>query len=179
MDLSTILPVAVCGAVMLGVWAMLALFSGKDSRAAARLDELKNPLSRDRARKKEGMSSLIERAAPALSKALEPKSELEQNALKIRLANAGFHSPLAPQLFLAIKFSCLLLGGLLGGGIGMLTYGMTQNCYVTMGLSAGAGFYLPELILRYLKSCRQEKIFLSLPDALDLLVVCVEAGLGL
>ncbi|MBI3759786.1 MAG: type II secretion system F family protein, partial [Deltaproteobacteria bacterium] len=39
--------------------------------------------------------------------------------------------------------------------------------------------YLPNIVLWYLKSQRQQAIFLSLPDALDLLVVCVEAGLGL
>ncbi|MGH7201908.1 MAG: type II secretion system F family protein, partial [Planctomycetaceae bacterium] len=40
-------------------------------------------------------------------------------------------------------------------------------------------FYLPEIGLRLLMRSRQEKVFLGLPDALDLLVVCVEAGLGL
>ncbi len=47
------------------------------------------------------------------------------------------------------------------------------------GDRAGIGFYLPELGLTLLRSGRQKKIFLQLPDALDLLVVCVEAGLGL
>ena len=41
------------------------------------------------------------------------------------------------------------------------------------------GFFLPELVLTLMKWSRQQKIFLQLPDALDLLVVCVEAGLGL
>jgi tight adherence protein C len=41
------------------------------------------------------------------------------------------------------------------------------------------GFYLPKLVLGHLKSTRQKEIFLTLPDALDLLVVCVESGLGL
>jgi tight adherence protein C len=43
----------------------------------------------------------------------------------------------------------------------------------------GIGFYLPELVLMFCRKRRQEAIFMSLPDALDLLVVCVEAGLGL
>jgi tight adherence protein C len=41
------------------------------------------------------------------------------------------------------------------------------------------GFFLPSVILWYIRSKRQEAIFLTLPDALDLLVVCVESGLGL
>jgi tight adherence protein C len=179
MDFATLLPLAIFGGITLGVFALISIFSGKDSRAQVRLDELKNPLLRDKNRKREGMGSLIEKAAPALSAALQPKTELEQNALKTRLSNAGFNNALAPQLYLAIKFSGLLLGASLGGGVGLLVYGMNQSGFTTIALSAGAGFYLPELVLKYIKWKRQEKIFLSLPDALDLLVVCVEAGLGL
>src|SRR5439155_18934946 len=43
----------------------------------------------------------------------------------------------------------------------------------------GLGFYLPTIILWWIRLSRQLAIFLSLPDALDLLVVCVESGLGL
>jgi tight adherence protein C len=43
----------------------------------------------------------------------------------------------------------------------------------------GIGFYLPAVVLWYIRSTRQQEIFLTLPDALDLLVVCVESGLGL
>ena len=44
---------------------------------------------------------------------------------------------------------------------------------------AGLLFYLPDLVVGYLGSGRKQAIFLALPDALDLMVVCVEAGLGL
>jgi tight adherence protein C len=45
--------------------------------------------------------------------------------------------------------------------------------------TTGIGFYIPSVVLWYLRTKRQQEIFLSLPDALDLLVVCVESGLGL
>jgi tight adherence protein C len=46
-------------------------------------------------------------------------------------------------------------------------------------ICGGAGFYLPVIGLWFLRSQRQKEIFLTLPDALDLMVVCVESGLGL
>ena len=45
--------------------------------------------------------------------------------------------------------------------------------------SAGVAFYIPEIVLWFFKKSRQDNIFFGLPDALDLMVVCVEAGLGL
>lgn len=181
MDIVTLLPWAIFGAITIGVWAVMSMFSEKDTRASDRLDELKNPFQRaeKKAPQKKGVAAVLEQAAPALSKALEPKTDLEKNELTIRLANAGFNNPKAPQLYLAIKFTALLCGALIGTGFGMLRFGMTQNGYASIALVAGAGFYLPEMILWWIKSSRQQKIFLSLPDALDLLVVCVEAGLGL
>lgn len=177
----TLLPFAIGGAIAVGIWAVMSMFSEKENRAADRLDELKNPLQRGEKKgpQAKGVAAVLEQAAPALSKALEPKTDLEKNELTIRLANAGFTNPKAPQLYLAIKFSALLCGALIGTGFGMLRYGMTQNGYTSIALVAGAGFYLPEMVLWWIRSKRQQKIFLSLPDALDLLVVCVEAGLGL
>src|SRR5262249_37754362 len=58
-------------------------------------------------------------------------------------------------------------------------YGLSVAALKPIVLLTGLGFYLPAMILWYLRSKRQEAIFLTLPDALDLLVVCVESGLGL
>ncbi|MDZ4686080.1 MAG: type II secretion system F family protein [Planctomycetaceae bacterium] len=180
MDLTTLLPWAMFGGITFGVWALMTMFGAKESRVTERLDEIRNPTLRDKQRsKKQGVAAMIESAAPALSKALQPKTELEQNELRIRMATAGFNNPEAPQLYLAIKFSMLILGALAGGGFGLLMYGPTQNGFTAIALAAGAGFYLPELVLKFVVSSRKQKIFLALPDALDLLVVCVEAGLGL
>jgi tight adherence protein C len=122
---------------------------------------------------------MLQKAAPKLSKALEPKTDLEQNKLKVRLANAGFSNPTAPQLFLAVKVASLLLGLMLGGGVGFSALGMTLNGIYALIISGGLGFYLPEVALALMIKGRKERIFLGLPDTLDLLVVCVEAGLGL
>jgi tight adherence protein C len=180
-DLMTFLPWAIFGVITFGAWALFTAFSSKDSRASERLDELRDPRLREKAaaQKQQGVGAMLERAAPTLSKALEPKTELEQNQLKVKLANAGYNGPAAATTYLAVKVLMLVAGAFLGGGYGMFKYGLTQGGLTSVGLGAGAGFYLPGIILWFKRRGRQEKIFLQLPDALDLLVVCVEAGLGL
>lgn len=177
--MSNYLPYIIFIAFAGGVWAMMSLFSKDESRANARLDELRDPTLRGGKGKGKNEKTLLERAAPALSKALQPKSELESNALRVRLATAGYSNSSAPQIFLALKMIMLIIGALVGGGAGLLTYGATQSGYVTIFVVAGIMFYIPGLAVAFIASSRKQKIFLSMPDCLDLLVVCVEAGLGL
>ncbi len=181
MDLIQILPYAIFGAITALIWFVVSLMGEKDSRASERLEDIRDPSRRlkNDAEGKEGVGGLLGKAAPTLSKALQPKTELEESVLKIRLANAGFSSPNAPQLYLAIKFAAMIFGVVSGAGTGFFTWGMTQSGWTALVVGAGLGFYLPELILSYLKMKRTSNIFLSMPDALDLLVVCVESGLGL
>lgn len=191
MDFTQLLPYAAFIGIAAGIWAIFTVFGQKENRTLERLDVLKNPQLRQRpglgegagavtGSDKTGVGKVLEQAAPTLSKALQPKTDLEKSELKLRLANAGFTSPHASDLYLAIKVSALIAGCIFGSGYGLAKYGITtQNGMFSLVIGGGLGFYLPELVLRLLKSSRQERIFLSLPDALDLLVVCVEAGLGL
>ncbi len=181
MDLIQILPYAIFGAITALIWFVVSLMGEKDSRASERLEDIRDPSRRlkNDAKGKESVGGLLGKAAPTLSKALKPKTELEESVLKIRLANAGFSAPNAPQLYLAIKFAAMIFGVISGAGTGFFTWGMTQSGWTALVVGAGLGFYLPELVLSYLKMKRTSNIFLSMPDALDLLVVCVESGLGL
>ena len=180
MDLTQIVPYAVLGGITFTVFTIFSFFGGRRTRASERLDEIRDPTMRNRhGESAKGVTGVLEKAAPKLSKALEPQSELEQNALKVRLANAGFSNPNAPQFFLAIKVASLVMGAFIGSGYGAARYGMTNNLWVSIAGGACVGLFLPEVILTLLKMSRQTKIFLQMPDALDLLVVCVEAGLGL
>ena len=179
MDFVQLLPWAIFGMVIVGVIAVVNKLSSDKSRANERLDELRNPHLRNGGEEGASASSILEKAAPTLSKALTPKSELEENQLKVRLANAGYNSENAPSIFLSLKVALGLLGVLIGSGYGFYNFGLTQNGWTSLVIAGGIGFYLPEIVLRFMCKARIERIFLSLPDALDLLVVCVEAGLGL
>ncbi|MFI4852065.1 MAG: type II secretion system F family protein [Gimesia chilikensis] len=179
MDFVQLLPWAIFGMVIVGVIALVNKLSSDKSRANERLDELRNPHLRNGGDEGTSASSLLEKAAPTLSKALTPKSELEENQLKVRLANAGYNSENAPSIFLSLKVALGLFGVLIGSSYGFYNFGLTQNGWTSLVIAGGIGFYLPEIVLRFMCKARIERIFLSLPDALDLLVVCVEAGLGL
>jgi tight adherence protein C len=118
-------------------------------------------------------------AAKAFSKPLMPQTELEQNQLKVRLANAGFRSDGAVAVYLGLRFASFVGFFLLSLAIFLPSEGLSMNSGKYIIVFSGIGFYLPNIILWWLRRKRQQEIFLTLPDALDLLVVCVESGLGL
>ena len=173
------MPWAIFGAITIALWAVMSAFTPEESRATERLEELRDPASRGKKKSKNGLVRALESAAPALANALGEKSDVEHSELAVRLANAGYNQANAGQLYLAIKVAMLGVGALVGGGYGMLTYGASMSGMMSLGIAAGVGFFIPELALKIMSSGRKQKIFLALPDVLDLLVVCVEAGLGL
>ncbi|MCG6155378.1 type II secretion system F family protein [Rubinisphaera margarita] len=181
MDMVSILPYAIFGGISALIWFVVTQMSSKDDRVAERLQDIRDPGRRNKEAqgKQEGVGGMLDKAAPTLSKALKPKTELEESELKIRMANAGFNSPNAGQVFLAVKFLSMIVGVLIGAAIGFINWGNTQNGWSAFAIGAGFGFYIPELVLGYMRMKRKQSIFLTMPDALDLLVVCVESGLGL
>ncbi len=185
MDIETLLPIVAFVGITTGMWGLWSIFNKKSSRAAERLEEWRDPFARQRRESSanggsdNSVGAMFDKAAPALSKAFESKSELEQSNLKTRLANAGYSRPNASRNFLAIKAVGLGIGLFFGGGYGLLSSGITKDSLMSLVIGGGMGYYLPELVLTIQRMSRRQKIFLQLPDALDLLVVCVEAGLGL
>lgn len=183
LEVSFLFPFAVFGVLFTTAWLVLEWFAGRKPRAEERLAEMRDP-GRRRRREAGGrgtadtVSRMLEKATPALAKPLQPKSEKEVGQLKQRLAHAGFRSENAATVFLGLKFFCLLLGIVLSGG-GLLIFGTDLNTLLRVGFVGLGMFFLPDLLLAWLGKQRKQAIFLGLPDALDLMVVCVEAGLGL
>ncbi|WP_328525491.1 type II secretion system F family protein [Kribbella sp. NBC_00359] len=95
--------------------------------------------------------------------------------LQHRLDLAGNPSGLTPDRVLAAKGLGLFILGSLGGLYGLQTIGLL---IVGAAVAGTVGFFLPDVLLYNTGIKRQEKIQKALPDALDLLTVCVEAGLG-
>jgi tight adherence protein C len=182
-----VVQIAVFGLIAAGAWLAFDWFSGRRSRAEERLADFKDPLARRRReeaaasgkKKNDAMARMLEASAPALAKPLTPKDEKSKSKLKLKLSHAGFRSEAAPQIFLGMKFIMLVIGLALGGGTTVALMGINQGSLFRIVFIAGSMFYAPDLIVFWLAKKRKEAIFLGLPDALDLMVVCVEAGLGL
>ena len=179
-----LIKIAVFGGVAALMWIALDFFGSQGSeRAEERLDELSDPTGKrnapNGAKKPDKMAQLIEKASPTLAAPLQPKTEEEVGKLKQRLTHAGFRGEGAVTSFLGMKFIALVFGFFAGGGGAYWAKGFTQEAMIITIATSGVMFFLPDVVVWFMKKGRQDQIFYGLPDALDLMVVCVEAGLGL
>ncbi len=143
-----------------------------------------NVKASDEAKKDEGLSYLKTKMLQVLEKlgqANKPKDQAETSRLRQTLVSAGHRNPRAPIIFLGTKLLLMLIGvGIFSLFGGELTKDKPMSYFIGgMVGSAMVGFYAPQLWLSTAVQKRKERIIDGFPDALDLMVVCVEAGLGL
>lgn len=109
-----------------------------------------------------------------------PLGEEDKQKISVGLQRAGFPSSNALVLVVGTKATCLLIG-LAGGGLaastlypGLMGWGVGLMSGLLVGVACNL---VPEMIVTRLAARRVLKIRIALPDALDLLIVCLEAGL--
>lgn len=122
----------------------------------------------------------VETLAPA-GKLIMPEEGWENSSLRSSLVHAGIRSERAVLFFFASKM--LVAVGLPGAfmlwtgiGHGPTHFNLTLLVLIALTLF---GYYVPNLFLRHRERVRQREVFEKLPDAIDLMTVMVEAGLGL
>ena len=120
----------------------------------------------------------VERVFEPLSR-LIPKSPSEVSATRRKLMRAGYRNKSAITIFFGIKVVVIILLPLLLFLASRFRGMPAENLFFSLLACVGAGYIIPDFILSTRVKARQERIQLALPDALDLMVVCVEAGLGL
>ena len=119
--------------------------------------------------------------ASPLAKLSIPQGDWENSTIRTKFINAGIRNPNAPILFYAAKtlLPLLLAGaGYLGMALASVSLERNQLIFVLLIL-ATMGCYLPNILLDRMITARKREIFENFPDAADLMLVCVEAGLGL
>lgn len=130
---------------------------------------------------KRSLTSTIRKAGDSIGTmvghldSIVPKSQAEASVAQQKLIRAGFRSEAAVKIFYGGKFIAIV--SLVG--ISLATGLASQNYLLVLLFAVGAGYLGPDMWLGNRIKGRQKRINRSLPDVLDLLTVCVEAGLGL
>ncbi len=120
-------------------------------------------------------------AAEPVAKLSLPEAEAETSNLRVRFMNAGLRQAWAPSVFFATK-TVLALGLPLAVFFGISVKGAASSTTAILAyvlVAAAAGYYLPNIVLNQMTKHRKREIFENFPDALDLMTICVEAGLGM
>jgi tight adherence protein C len=123
-------------------------------------------------------ADIAQRLAQPINKLL-PASATEAKKLQKQLMHAGFRSPEAPLIYRGIQLVSMAGFPLAVAGVCALTARPLKNALIYIILGFVAGFFLPRYFLRRATRNRQRELRWGLADALDLMVVSVEAGLGL
>jgi tight adherence protein C len=109
-----------------------------------------------------------------------PKSEVERSKVTKQLTYAGFRGPHVLQVFYCIKVVALLvLPAIVLIGAQWYPELPTNKLLLFLAMAAGLGVVVPSSVLERLMERRLRRLRHGFPDALDMLVVCVESGLGL
>ncbi len=141
-------------------------------------------LSQSALKKNDGQASLKDQGVKFLERlgqANTPKDQAVTTRLRASLATAGYRSPRATVIFFGTRIFLAIVLGLTFLVFGSDVMDGKDPMYFPIALIGimVVGFYGPQLWLSNTISKRKERLVNGFPDALDLMVVCVEAGLGL
>jgi tight adherence protein C len=106
-------------------------------------------------------------------------SKEDDSQLRLALVQAGFRHPKGPAIYFGLRFLLALLLPVFYLLANVMHGVMTRGNLLVCFLLAASGFYIVPYLLRHITSRRQDRIDKGLPDVLDLLIVCMEAGLSL
>ncbi len=160
--------------IALGVMSVYLLVARPTSVVNAQLDSADPSL----ALIENNPLTTMTRAAEPINR-IVPISAVEAAKLQKQLLHAGYASPDAAMAFRAIQLLLILALPILVMTVCFIL-NRSLNSFLIWGvLAAAIGFYVPRLVLRSKITRRQQRITWGLADALDLMVIAVEAGLGL
>jgi len=163
--------IAVFASVALGVGALVSFaltWSAPEQREIRRLSQLGADGVLAQLNLQETPSAWVKRFQQIV-----PKSPKEMTALRRRLTRAGYRGLTAAVVYGTAE----VLLPFVVGGLALMVFGFSRWYFALLG--AGIGFVLPSVWLGRQTALRQKEIRNGLPDALDLMIVCIEAGSGI
>ena len=161
--------------LVLAVMSVYWIFARPASTMNARLESMDPSLA---LLENSPVTVMAERVAEPINRII-PISAIEALKLQKKMLQAGYRAPEAATAFRAIQVTLLVAIPSLVITVCFLRDWSVTNTAVFGMIGAAVGFYLPRYILRRKIAGRQQRITWGLADAMDLLVVAVEAGLGL
>ncbi len=166
----------VFGAVALVIFFVFRLIVGGGGDAKLRSRLTANTVADAPQREQQhagGVAPILQKMGQAAAAPFLPNTREKQSDLRKQLGRAGIYSPSAVKVMTGFKV-ILLSGGLLGGYL----FGVASN-QLMLGLSVGGlvGYLLPTFWLKQKIKGNQKALQYGLADGLDLMVICVEAGL--
>ena len=159
----------------LAVMSIYWLFARPTNTVNARLESIDPSLTLV---ENNPMTVMAERVAEPINR-IVPISAVEAQKLQKELLQAGYRAPEAAIAFRAIQVTLLVAIPSLVMSVCFLLDRPLNNFLIFGLLGAAFGFYLPRYVVRKKTVARQQRITWGLADAMDLMVVAVEAGLGL
>jgi tight adherence protein C len=179
-DAADALSMLVFVAVFLATAGLVVLvylkWDGDGRKASARLREL----SAGDVKAPGGVGEMALSALPRVGTLLMPAEGKQKVSLQTRMRQAGFYGPLALRVFLGAK---MVLVALLPPLFGLTPYtlGLVSGKVALMlaACGGGVGLVAPGLWLDHMRRKRQSHLRQAIPDALDMMVLCMEGGLSL
>ena len=170
---------AIVALVSLGVMALL--MPNSVNRRLGKLTNNEQPTAGGANNEEAQWVKKIAEASKPIAKLSIPKEGWESSALRMKFMHAGWRGDSAPGAYFAAK-TVLVIGLPLIFLVTVGPYLSNEKSKLLLFLLlvvAAIGYYLPNIVLARRVHQRKQSIFEDFPDALDLLTVCVEAGLGL
>jgi tight adherence protein C len=163
--------------IVLAVVAMVAFAPGALKERLASVEGKTETAALDT----NGWVERVAKVAQPFGRLSLPEEGWDKSSLRTRFMNAGLRSSAAPALYFGAK-SVLALAtpAIIALSLISARAPVTGPRFLSLLLlGAAMGYYLPNVVLGRLAERRRREIFETIPDALDLLTVCVEAGLSL
>jgi len=165
------------GVTLAALWLMQP---DKMRRRIVQITQPMAPTEAERVQAQQDWMETLEKLSKPLARLSLPGEGWDSSVIRTRFMNAGWRNPAAVAIYFGAKTFLVIAFPILVFSLvpAAWTEDQPRLLPLAMLVAAAIGFYLPDLVLRRKANQRKLQIFENFPDSLDLIMVCVEAGLA-